>query len=360
MTISPKYLLSFWVMLFSVATVYADIDWIGKNYNYGTIREVDGPQKGQVRFINKGSEPTFINNVRPGCGCTEVDYTQGMIQPGDTATVSFFYNPIGRPGAFDKTVRVYIGKENEMHLIKLYGTVIGSPATLEYGYPKVVGALRLETLTVKTGELKKGAARHLFINAYNQSADTITPTWDFNERGLAIELTPRSIPPGDVATFGFYLKTSEEERMGPIDYKISLRANDKESDNDSCEITVSTIIVPDTQNMSVEEVEQGPRAYLLPEFIDFGENLDDGIIRFSFDILNDGKSDLKVLRVYSQESCVRVKDVPQKIKAGKKGKVKGELDIMKVKNGPFRIPVEIMTNDQLHPLRTANLVGIKE
>lgn len=338
----------------------AEIEWLEKNYNYGAFKEAEGPRRGMVRFVNKGPEAVFINRVRPSCGCTEAEYTEGMIQPGDTAMVSFIYNPKGRPGAFEKTVKVYMGRENEMHVIRLSGTVIGAPSTLQFSYPKEVGPLRLESFSAKTGELKKGSSRHLFINAYNQSPDTITPAWVNEERGVQVELTPKSIPPGDIATFGFYVKTTDEDRMGPIDYKIHIIADKTRPEAGSCDVTIGTVIVPDTQSMTAEEVNDGPRAYLLPEFIDFGENVNGGKIKFSFEILNDGKSPLDVLRVYSADKCVEIKDKPSRIKGGKQGKVKGELDVRKISSGAFRIPVEVMTSDPLHPLRTANLVGVKE
>lgn len=344
----------------SCLTASAQIEWLEKNYNYGAFKEAEGPRSGRVRFINTGNEPVFINRVRASCGCTQTEFTEGMIVPGDTAVVGFTYNPKGRPGSFEKTVKVFIGKENELHVIKLSGTVIGAPNTLAFSYPKEAGPLRLEALSAKTGEMKKGSSRHLFINAYNQSADTITPSWECGDRGVQVELTPRAIPPGDIATFGFYVRTSEEERMGPVDYRIKIMADSRFPEKGNAGVTVSTVIVPDTQTMTAEEVNNGPRAYLVPEFIDFGEVSGGKKLDFTFDILNDGNSPLEVMRVYSSEKCVKVKDKPGKIKPGKKGRVKGVIDIGNLPDGAFRIPVEVMTGDPLHPLRTANLVGTKE
>lgn len=356
-----------WKVLISVVLsflvslpVVAQIEWLEKDYNYGAFRESEGPRLGRVRFVNKGAEAVCINDVRRSCGCTDVTYTEGMIAPGDTAVVSFTYNPKGRPGSFEKTVKVFIGKDNQLQVIKLSGTVIGSPTTLEYSYPKEAGPLRLESLAANTGELKKGSSRHIFINAYNQSMDTIVPSWICNDRALEVELTPRSIPPGEIATFGFYLKTSEEERMGPLEYKIQLTADDGSTQKDICEVTIGTIIVPDTQSMTAEEVDSGPRAYLLPEFIDFGEFSGDKKVDFSFEILNDGKSTLDVMRVYSADNSVEIKEKPIKIKRQKKSRVKGVLDFSRIPKGAFRIPVKVITGDPLHPLRTANLVGVKE
>lgn len=354
-----KYYLIVLFFVLGVLSLNAEIEWLSKNYNYGVFKESEGPRSGSARFINRGSEPVFINRVRPGCGCTKAEFTQGLIEPGDTAIVSFVYNPTGRPGSFDKAIKVFVGKENEVHVIRLRGTVIGSESTLAFSYPKEVGPLRLESYTANTGELKKGSSRHIFINAYNQSMDTITPAWVGEDKGLQVELTPPSIPPGDVATFGFYIKTSEEDRLGPIDYKLSLTADSSHPDNGNCELTISTVIVPDTSMMTPEEIENAPSAYLLPEFIDLGETSDSGKINFSFDILNDGKTVLNVIKIYSMDKGVEITTVPSKIKPGKTGETKGIIEIDKIISGAFRIPLVVMTDDPLHPVRTAYLVGIK-
>lgn len=344
-------------MTLSALPLSAEIEWLERNYNYGAIREADGPQKGRVRFVNAGSEAVYINNVRSSCGCTDVEYTKEMITPGDTATISFVYNPKGRPGSFVKTVKAYIGDSNELYVIKLSGTVIGSPTTLSYGYPHEVGPMRMESLKAIAGEMKEGASRHMFINAYNQSSDTITPSWDFRDKALQVELTPRSIPPGDVATFGFYLRTAEEDRMGPVEYKVKIFSDNLHPEKGECEVTASAVIVPDTRKMSVEEVENGPRAYLVPEFVDLGDVDNKGSRQFRFEILNEGKRNLEVKRIYSTDKSVNIKKKASTVKPGKKGKVEGELNLSEFPPGPFRIAVEVMTNDALHPVRIANLVG---
>lgn len=352
-----KVILLFIVLAFGVGSLNAQIEWLEKNYNYGAIKEVDGPQKGSVRFVNKGNEPVYVNNVRSSCGCTNVEYPKGMIAPGDTASISFVYNPKGRPGAFEKTVKAYIGADNDLHVIRLSGTVIGSPTTLSFSFPHEVGPMRIESLKAVAGELKEGTSRHMFLNAYNQSGDTITPSWNCKDRALQVELTPRSIPPGEVATFGFYLRTPEEERMGPVEYKVGIIADYAHPEMGECEVTASAVIVPDTRKMSVEEVENGPRAYLFPEFVDLGEIEKKENKTFSFEILNEGKSILEVRRIYSTDSGVEIKSKPSKVKPGKKGKVKGVVDLGRLPAGLFRIAVEVMTNDALHPVRIANLVG---
>lgn len=351
----------FWACFAVVAfPAMAEIEWLSTRYEYGAFKEAEGQRKGSLQFVNKGPEATFINGVRPSCGCTGATYTEDMIQPGDTATVSFVYNPAGRPGPFDKTVRVYIGKENELHVLRISGTVIGAPSTLENSYPVEVGSMRIQTLSHKGGEIRKGESRHMFINVYNQGSDTITPVWTGHNAPLEVKLTPEKLAPGEIGTLGFYLRTSKEEMMGPVEYKVHIRPDVASPSEDEREITVGAVIVPDTRKMSVEEIDNGGRAYIVPEFVDFGEVGSSKPLKFEFEVLNDGRGPLAVSRVYSLEKGVEINKTPKVIKPGKRGKIKGTLDIGSLHSGAFRLHVEVMTDDAIHPVRTANLVGIKE
>ncbi|MDE5674007.1 MAG: DUF1573 domain-containing protein [Muribaculaceae bacterium] len=356
-----KSIVAFLVFVFSFPFLLpADVKWLSTEYNYGAFKEAEGPRKGSVRFVNTGSKPTFIRNVRPSCGCTGAEYTEDMIQPGDTATVSFIYDPSGRPGPFDKTVKVYLGADNELQVVRITGTVIGAPETLEKSYPYEGGALRYETLSQTMGEVKKGSARHVFINVYNQGTDTVRPEWTSRSSALQVDMTPHSLAPGEIGTFGFYLNSTKEPEAGPVEYLVKVSPGGDSKGRDVREIRITAAIVPDSRSMSAEEIENGPRAYLVPEFIDFGEDVSEGELPFEFDVLNDGKSELEVRRVYSHNENVRITSFPKKVGGEGKDKVKGSLSLTSVPSGPFRIAVEVITNDPLHPLRTANLVGIKK
>ena len=135
-----------------------------------------------------------------------------MIQPGDTATVSFVYNPAGLPRPFDKTVRVYIGKENELHVLRISGTVIGAPSTLENSYPVEVESMRIQTLSHKGGEIRKGS-RAICLLMFIIKVLTRLHPWTGHNAPLEVKLTPEKLAPGEIGTLGFYLRTSKEEMM---------------------------------------------------------------------------------------------------------------------------------------------------
>ncbi|MDE6338027.1 MAG: DUF1573 domain-containing protein [Muribaculaceae bacterium] len=334
-----------------------EVEWLATEYNFGSFKEANGNVTGSVKLVNHGPKATFINRVRPSCGCTGASYTHSMIEPGDTATVSFTYNPVGRPGPFDKTVKVYMGPDNDLTVIRIMGTVIGAPTTLKANFPVECGPLRLENTLVPAGEIKRGHSRHLFLNVYNQGEKPITPTWHSDAKALTVELTPREIAPGDLGTFSFYLRTAEEPADGPYEYPIVISADGEGSDEVT--VTVSVAIVPDTRAIPLDQLENSPQAFLLPEFVDLGEEVDNKDVEFEFSILNEGKSPLEVMRVYCRQEGIDISRVPSTVKEGKKGLVKGKLHASKIPEGPFRLKVEVLTNDPLHPIRTCNIVGIK-
>lgn len=210
------------------------------------------------------------------------------------------------------------------------------------------------------GEVKRGSSRHAFINVYNQGNDTLRPEWKTTTDAIDVNLTPKQLAPGELGTFGFYLNTNKEKLNGPAEYLVEVFPGKGCSSADRREIKVDAIIVPDSRGMTAEEIQKGPRAYLVPEFVDFGEDVATGYRDFEFGIYNDGKSVLQIDRVYSADKNVEIKEYPRKLKGGATGKVAGRISLGNLPSGPFRINVDVVTNDPLHPLRTANIVGVKE
>lgn len=239
------------VAMAGVAAVRAEVRLLDPVYDFGLIKEVDGAREGYARIVNEGSEPTYIRDVRPSCGCTGADYPRGEIAPGDTATVSFTYNPIGRPGNFNKTVKVYLGDSDERLIIRLKGRVLGTPQTLSGNYPIESGRLRLSEKNVDLSNIKEGAGRHTFIRMVNQSMDTIRPVWVNNYKALSIDVTPRELAPGEIATLGIFFNTRFEDKTGDVEYVIPVKA---EGDEEIAEVRIVSHIIKE-EEASQEEVE---------------------------------------------------------------------------------------------------------
>lgn len=338
------------------AASHAELKWLATDYDFGTMQEVAGAKTGRVQFVNLGPEPTIINNVRPSCGCTGADYTKGVIEPGDTATVEFTYNPKGRPGRFEKTVKVYTGEANDRTVITIRGTVIGAPQTLKTNYPIEVGPLRLSERVLTTGDIRYGTARHFFLQGYNQSPDTIYPAWNHPSKALSMGISDRAVPPGEGVTFSLYFNSRDTDGPGLNVIPVIITADSAAADKQSIEIELRANVVPDVKGADAASLANAPALEMRPAVVDLGTVSRKG--DFEFLLLNTGKSDLHITRISAPE--VSMKSWPTFVKAGKQAKVKGKVNLDRIAAGPFAIILDIASDDPVHPLQHMRIAGEKE
>ena len=71
-------------------------------WDFGTIRETDGPVTHRFVCRNEGEHPEVILQVTTTCGCTTPRYTRKPILPGEEAEITVTYDPANRPGNFSR------------------------------------------------------------------------------------------------------------------------------------------------------------------------------------------------------------------------------------------------------------------
>ncbi|MCM1518183.1 MAG: DUF1573 domain-containing protein [Pseudoflavonifractor sp.] len=84
-----------------------------KSHDFGTIKEKDGVVSYEFEFVNKGDEPLLIMSAKASCGCTKPIFPKHPVAPGKSGRIKVSYNPAGRPGEFNKTVRVRTNMEGK-------------------------------------------------------------------------------------------------------------------------------------------------------------------------------------------------------------------------------------------------------
>lgn len=357
-----KSILKYLLPLFFISTLLpidasAQIEWLQKEYDFGLMKEAAGPAKGKVQFINRGKEEVIISGARPSCGCTSVEYPEEPIAPGDTAVISFIYDPTGRPGKFDKSIRVFIG-EHDTYRIGIKGNVLGTPESLDQFYPFSAGALRVSMKDMAGGEMRHGVARNYFINAYNQSTDSINPSIDPKNKALKAEISQKRLGPGDVASISLYFNSAEVENIGDIEIPIVL--SDGKEDTEPLTVTFKANVTPDFSRLTPEQVDNGPRCYLLSERADVGIVTDNDSRTLSFSIQNQGKTKMNIIKIAPPSKALTVKKKPTVIKPGKDGEAVISINPAMIEKGAFNLSVRVLSDDPLHPIRVLHVVGIKE
>ena len=188
-------------MLAGLAVMQAsgEVRWLETKYDFGLMKEAAGPKTGQARFVNTGSEAVNVLDAKPSCGCTGATYPQDPVMPGDTAVITFTYDPAGRPGRFDKTIKVRFDN-GRREVIRIVGNVLGTPESLAQFYPVEAGSLRLSDSKLIAGTVTMGKSPSLFVNAYNTLNDSVRVKAHTDAKGVKLKLSENAAGPGDIVT----------------------------------------------------------------------------------------------------------------------------------------------------------------
>ena len=171
--------------------------WLERTHDFGLIDEDGGKVSCTMRLVNTTDSALSIIEVRPGCGCTAVQYPKQPIEQGDTASLTLVFNPRGRPGRFSKGVAVRLSSQPSRTSLIVEGTVRASDATLNRRFPTLAGPLRLSNHLLPLGEVAKDSSRNGILTAYNASTDTLSLASIDVAASLSVQFTPATLPPGE-------------------------------------------------------------------------------------------------------------------------------------------------------------------
>jgi hypothetical protein len=95
------------------STKFTTIQWQDSVIDFGTKKMGDIVN---ITFVctNTGDKALYLSEVRPGCGCTLVDYTKQPIEPGEQGKIEAkFDTNKSHPGTVHKNVYVHTNTFNK-------------------------------------------------------------------------------------------------------------------------------------------------------------------------------------------------------------------------------------------------------
>lgn len=107
---------------------YAEATFATRVHDFGVIREEGGPVSYTFELTNTGNKPLLILDVTASCGCTRPEYPTKPIKPGKKAAIKVTYSPLGRPGAFRKTLNVKTNGRERRQVLLIEGTAVPGKA----------------------------------------------------------------------------------------------------------------------------------------------------------------------------------------------------------------------------------------
>jgi hypothetical protein len=97
------------LLVLGCGSVFSQITLLKNNPQFGDIPE--GELVTRFFFIsNSSSSPVRIDNVRPRCGCTVLQFVSNTIQPGKKTRIDYSFKSAGYNGHVSKSIIVIAGE----------------------------------------------------------------------------------------------------------------------------------------------------------------------------------------------------------------------------------------------------------
>lgn len=331
------------------------VTWLGTDHDFGAFSEDLGAVDAVFKLVNTSSEPIRIIEARATCGCTVPQYPKESIAPGDTALITATYLASGRPGKFSKNIYIRTSAQPSVRqTLTISGTVIGASSTLASRYPVVAGPLRLKTSTAAFGEVLRNKMKTVYIEAYNQSVDTVRPQLSGLPDYISARVVPEIVAPGEQAQIVLTLQTAEGPEWGINAGKFAFKpVADSET-----ELEYFAIVTEDFSRLTPGQRINAPVATLNPERVNLGELTSLQPVEMTFELKNTGKLPLEIRRVQTADAVLSdVKVSANKVKPGKAARITLTFNPANATSDFIAARLTVICNDPENPLLTSRITA---
>ncbi|MCY1719617.1 DUF1573 domain-containing protein [Prolixibacteraceae bacterium Z1-6] len=349
-------LLAVFALVLAVSTVMAQgkakIKFEEQTHDFGSFKESDGSQTTTFTFKNEGDVPLVLSNVRASCGCTTPKWTREPVAPGANGEINVSYNPKNRPGSFNKSVTVTSNADVSTVVLRITGKVEPREKTLAEQYPRQIGPLRVKSNYLSFAKLTQGEVVTKELELVNDTDQPVEVGFRTVPKHLAAKAEPTTIPANGRGKVIVTYDTNADNSYGFASHRIYLSLNG--SNDYKSSIGVSATIEEDFSKLTPEQLANAPVAVFKENSFDFGEMNQGDKKEHTFNLTNDGKSDLLIRRVRSSCGCTAVAPSTKVIAPGETAPIKVTFD-SRGKRGRQSKSITVITNDPKNSTSTLRI-----
>ena len=351
------------VMIVAVLFAMAQprIEFEKKTHEFGDIHEEGGKVTARFTFKNVGDSALVLTRVKPGCGCTAANYTKEAVQPGQTGFIDATYDPWGRPGQFNKNIKVSTNEPNQTnpYIIFIKGNVIKRPPT-KYeiaGYKSGRGEVRVKEPTVRFQVKNTGSHVDTFL---------VRSFWE-NGRATTFNMELPEYIQEVGRSFGRTLPADQEGYV-VLKYDAAKRAAWGNLKDRAVIVTDDTLeprkylyfnvnIVEDFSKMTQKELEKAPKISFDKTAFRFDTIAQNTTVSEVVIITNNGKNPLIIRKIESSLPALTYKISTMEIAPGQST----DLELtFKAQNrrGKQNATVEVISNAPNNPSQIISMAGV--
>jgi hypothetical protein len=306
---SMKY---FWILWLLSVTAFGQspLKFDRKIHDFGSIKEEGGKVSTRFSFKHEGSDTLHITNVIVSCGCTSPQWPKQALAPGDTGSLLITYDPIDRPGEFEKHIGVEIDG-NPNGTVRIQGFVEQRPPGPRDWYPARLGNLWFKHAPMYLGSVWKDSSIVLDNIIYNAGEKNIKifPEQLKLPSFVRFNFGKTELSPKDTAHFTIHYEASQNTAWGYVVDSLPLPSNDEDTPLKPLAVSV---LMKERFDMQAA----APKMLWPSTKLEFGEVKANTTETRTFSIKNEGQAPLKIRAIKPNCTCITVKSDKQEAAPG--------------------------------------------
>lgn len=313
-------------------------------HDFKEVKEELGPVHTVFSFENAGTGPLRLKSVKASCGCTTPVWSRDSVPAGSQGFVKVEYNPMGRPGKFDKEILVETDGNPQFISLSIHGTVTPRPKGPEDFYPFEEGALRFRTNHLTYGNILHDDTITQSTILYNQGKKPI----QFSKSGSKVpshlkpKMSKSTLNPGDTLTLWVTYIASMKKDWGFAFDNIYLSTND--ADRPMKRLNISADI---KEHFTSEDRRNPPNMNMPKTSIDMGQIKEGEMATVNFEFKNTGSRTLQIRKVHAACSCIEL-EAERSLEPGESGNVRLTYNT-RGRVGEFEKDATVICNDPDKP-----------
>lgn len=324
------------------------------SFNFGNFGELDGLKTHVFTFTNNGSQPLTIFDITSTCGCTIPEWSKEPIAPGGKGTVKVTYDPIGRPGAFRKSINVKSNAREASVVLYIVGMVNPKPKTVSDDFPIKIGKLRLSTNHLALQTILNTQIKVDTIQIFNDSDSTLNVVLTDPPPYISFTLNPQTLEPKKGGLIYVTFDGKKVKDWGFIVNRVMFKLNGQLVQDNM--LAISGTIQEDFSPLTANQKLSAPKAKLNEESFNFGTITPGQPVAHDFTLKNEGKDPLIIRKITTTCGCTASKPDKYEIASGESTILKCTFD-SRGKTGKQFQTVTVVVNDPLQSQLTLRIIG---
>ncbi|MTI22046.1 DUF1573 domain-containing protein [Fulvivirga sp. RKSG066] len=332
-----------------------EITFSEKQFDFGTVKEEDGPIIHEFKFINNSEKPISILNVKASCGCTTPDWSKEPVAPGESGFVQAQYNPRNRPGQFNKSLTITTDYNDQPIRLYIKGNVTPKPKSIEEELPVSMNGLRVKYRSLNMGKVYTTDEPTVkTFEVYNDTDSAITFKQEMEgPKYISVSFEPQTLEPKAKGQISVSYNGKLKNDLGFSNDNLNFYT-DQSEDLAQKSVSVFATVLEYFPPLTPEEMEDAPKLKIESTTHDFGKISKDSKVNTKFVLTNTGQSPLKIRKVDSNCDCTTAEVEKETVKPGKSVELEVAFDAYGRK-GNQQKSVTIYSNDPRNPVQRVTI-----